>query len=66
MSQNEIKVGDQVKLKSGGPAMTVGRVEKGTTVSDEDTALCYFWVENTPDGKHIEQSFPVKTLQITT
>jgi len=53
---NEIKAGDVVKLKSGGPAMTV------TSVGDhygELSAYCSWFVDNKPQ----QNVFPVHTLK---
>jgi len=49
-----IKVGDIVQAKSGGPRMTVWKVEW-------DTAWC-FWFQQ--DGKRQECDFPLETLKL--
>ncbi len=55
---NEIKAGDVVQLKSGGPIMTVSSVDldQGGTL----TAWCQWFEKNKPIGN----SFPVTSLKI--
>jgi uncharacterized protein YodC (DUF2158 family) len=55
---NGIKAGDTVRLKSGGPRMTVARVEQGKT---EARAWCQWFGEG---GKKEADYFPVTSLQI--
>lgn len=57
MSNGDIKVGDVVMLKSGGPKMTVSAVGKG--VGDEPRAWCD-WFEGT---KPQSSSFPATSLK---
>jgi uncharacterized protein YodC (DUF2158 family) len=58
LKMNEIKEGDVVQLKSGGPSMTVSSVGKdnGGTL----TAWCQWFEKNKPQGG----SFPVSSLRI--
>ncbi|WP_081717746.1 YodC family protein [Hyphomicrobium nitrativorans] len=55
-----IAVGDVVQLKSGGPPMTVGKIECPTTSHNEDTALCAWIGEN---GQGETYTFPVVCLR---
>ena len=54
----EIKVGDVVRLKSGGPEMTVKNIGKGT-LDDQLLAWCDWF-----DGKKpMKDSFPLTSLE---
>lgn len=55
----EIKVGDTVKLKSGGPVMTVAEI--GRTASGERLTAWCDWFEK---GKKETGAFPVASLVI--
>ena len=52
-----VKIGDKVKAKDGGPAMTVSAIEED--VYGERVAQCRWKGE---DGKPAEGIFPVSTL----
>lgn len=53
MSGAQFQVGDVVRLKSGGPAMTVQRLEH------DDTVSCVWFLEGKPE----ERFFVTSTLQ---
>lgn len=53
MSNEEIKKGDIVQLKSGGPQMTV------VLINSKDEAECFWFL---PDMKKRTDSFPIETL----
>lgn len=55
-----IEVGDVVRLKSGGPAMTVGHINCPTTDRKDDQAQCC-WVDENGDGR--TYTFPVVCLR---
>jgi uncharacterized protein YodC (DUF2158 family) len=55
----EIKAGDVVQLKSGGPKMTVSLV--GTTMGGTTLQAWCDWFEGT---KKMEGSFPLTSLKI--
>ncbi|MGI9348008.1 MAG: YodC family protein [Gammaproteobacteria bacterium] len=52
---DNIKVGDVVQLKSGGPMMTVGEVR------DDGIAVCEWFVKG---GKTETRGFPLKVLDL--
>ena len=52
MANEEIKVGDVVQLKAGGPPITVAEI-------DEDEARCV-WIDD--KGKQQEEYYPLITL----
>jgi uncharacterized protein YodC (DUF2158 family) len=52
-----LKVGDLVKLKSGGPVMTVSAV---STVDSQTTVEC-IWFDD--DGDNREADFPAEALK---
>lgn len=57
---SEIKKGDQVMLKSGGPLMTVQDVGDYTNMGVEDGALCVWFDRSQPQ----EKVFSIATLEI--
>lgn len=56
MGENEIKVGDSVKLKSGGPTMTVRTIARD---GDEPPYAICDWFEGT---KRDTRDFPLTSL----
>ncbi len=57
MPEEKFKVGDIVRLKSGGPAMTV---QQEVVEDDTDTVVCQWFV----DGKKLEYgAFPEGSLE---
>jgi uncharacterized protein YodC (DUF2158 family) len=54
---SEIQAGDVVRLKSGGPRMTVKKVERA---QGEDYALCQWFL----DGEMKRSAFSPASLQI--
>jgi uncharacterized protein YodC (DUF2158 family) len=59
---DEIKVGDVVQLKSGGPDMTVNQIDKLGTMSGEGplSAWCC-WFDNNREEK--KGTFPLTSLK---
>jgi len=55
----EMKIGTVVRLKSGGPKMTVISVP-----SDKDEVLCKWFGAGTKDGKSLVEWFGIDTLDI--
>jgi uncharacterized protein YodC (DUF2158 family) len=56
----DIEAGDVVSLKSGGPAMTVAKIECPTTDHNDDVAKCA-WVNEAGGGE--TYLFPVVCLR---
>jgi uncharacterized protein YodC (DUF2158 family) len=54
---NQIKLGDVVQLKSGGPRMTVAEV--GTTAGGVPSAWCDWFEGNKP----LKSTFPIQSLE---
>ncbi|PWU11645.1 MAG: DUF2158 domain-containing protein [Verrucomicrobia bacterium] len=60
MDNSELKIGDQVKLKSGGPIMTVEYIVAGTRDYCHETFMHTVWFE----GSDVRKSnFNSKTLE---
>jgi uncharacterized protein YodC (DUF2158 family) len=45
---DDLKVGDVVKLKSGGPVMTIQRLGAGIAADKSQGAWCDWFVDNKP------------------
>lgn len=58
MPDSDIKVGDVVRLKSGGPNMTVSQIDKVYDTDEHLSAWCS-WFEGT---KAMEKTFSVVVL----
>ncbi|WP_201269030.1 YodC family protein [Sinorhizobium meliloti] len=59
---NEIKVGDIVMLKSGGPLMTVNAVGQ-YNYADYDSAKCDWFIQDKASWKKDEGLFPLHSLK---
>jgi len=55
-NKSELKTGDIVQLKSGGPSMTVGNIDTPT----KDMCFCYWFLQE----QLLKDNFPVKTLKL--
>lgn len=56
---SNIKKGDEVQLKSGGPIMTVQDIDDYSPTGPEDGALCVWFDKNNP----MEKVFSLSTLR---
>ena len=56
----EFKIGDVVRLKSGGPAMTVSHVETGANSVDGQPYLTCVWFD---DGKERDGTYHPDTVE---
>jgi uncharacterized protein YodC (DUF2158 family) len=56
---SDIKKGDQVQIKSGGPIMTVQDIDDYSPTGPEDGASCVWFDGNNP----MEKVFSVNVLQ---
>jgi uncharacterized protein YodC (DUF2158 family) len=63
MSDEEIKVGSVVQLKSGGPHMTVSQVEQGQ-YDDYLSAWCDWFVQDKPPWKQEHGVFRITSLKL--
>ena len=61
---DEIKAGSVVKLKSGGPAMTVAWVETREKQYTEDVACCTWFIEDKGPWKLEQRTFPLTSLKL--
>ena len=59
MADKRIKAGSVVKLKSGGPEMTVALLSIYNTGTDDADAVCY-WFDK--DQKILSQKIPTEAL----
>ncbi len=62
MTEQQLKIGDVVYLKSGSPAMTITALLDGEMMIYGGHFLCV-WTDNT--GKPYEKSFPPEALTTT-
>ena len=60
---DEIKVGDVVRLKSGGPKMTVSTVDKAQ-YEERLSAWCDWFVQDKSPWKKENGVFPVTSLEL--
>lgn len=59
--KHELKPGDVVMLKSGGPKMTVSRIDEGD--DDDDVFVCAWFSENGEDPGFRTDEFNEHELQ---
>jgi uncharacterized protein YodC (DUF2158 family) len=63
MSDQEIKVGSVVQLKSGGPHMTVSQIGQGQ-FDDYVSAWCDWFVQDKAPWKKEHGVFPITSLKL--
>jgi len=63
MSDQEIKVGSVVQLKSGGPHMTVSQIGQGQ-FHDYVSAWCDWFVQDKAPWKKEHGVFPITSLKL--
>lgn len=59
-ARDGIAVGDVVRLKSGGPSMTVGRIKSSSVTPWENIAECH-WIDEAGGGR--QYTFPLTVLR---
>ncbi|WP_085032317.1 YodC family protein [Ensifer aridi] len=59
---NDIKVGDIVMLKSGGPLMTVNNIGQ-YNYADYDSAQCDWFIQDKAPWKKEDAVFPLHSLK---
>lgn len=63
MGDQEIRVGSVVRLKSGGPLMTVSEVSLGVGGSEKQ-AWCDWFVQDKAPWKKENGNFPLSSLKV--
>jgi uncharacterized protein YodC (DUF2158 family) len=63
---DQIKPGSVVKLRSGGPPMTVAWVELAGQQYTDNVAHCTWFVEDKAPWKMDERTFPLTSLTLIT
>lgn len=61
-SKTSFKVGDIVRLKSGGPEMTVSRIKIGQDAYDEDEVITFYHCTWFSGSKPMSQGFKGEIL----
>jgi uncharacterized protein YodC (DUF2158 family) len=61
---DEVKAGSVVRLKSGGPVMTVAWVEKAGQQYTDDVAHCTWFIHDKEPWKIDERTFQLDMLEL--
>lgn len=61
---DEIKVGSVVRLKSGGPNMTVSTIDKQYGDEDRLSAWCAWFIQDKAPWKKEDGVFPLTSLKL--
>ena len=64
MSEDKIKAGDVVRLKSGGPYMTVLKIQDDFDVLGGKSASCVWFAAGDPQKPEYYTSFPLGALEL--